>query len=58
MTSYNVLVVDDELDIRELIQEILTEEGYKVTVASSAREAKEARSNRDFGSYLVGYLDA
>lgn len=40
MTSYNVLVVDDELDIRELIQEILTEEGYKVTVASSAREAK------------------
>ena len=33
MTSYNVLVVDDELDIRELIQEILTEEGYKVTVA-------------------------
>ena len=26
MTSYNVLVVDDELDIRELIQEILTEE--------------------------------
>ena len=47
MTSYNVLVVDDELDIRELIQEILTEEGYKVTVASSAREAREARKNRE-----------
>jgi len=29
MTSYNVLVVDDELDIRELIQEILTEEGLQ-----------------------------
>ena len=53
MTSYNVLVVDDELDIRELIQEILTEEGYKVTVASSAREAKEARSNRDFDLILL-----
>ena len=52
MTSYNVLVVDDELDIRELIQEILTEEGYKVTVASSAREAKEARINRDFDLIL------
>ena len=39
MTSYNVLVVDDELDIRELIQEILTEEGYKVTVASRDRKS-------------------
>ena len=41
------------MDIRELIQEILTEEGYKVTVASSAREAKEARSNRDFDLILL-----
>ena len=53
MTSYNVLVVDDELDIRELIQEILTEEGYKVTVASSASEAREARQNEDFDLILL-----
>ena len=39
MSSMSVLVVDDELDIRELICEILSEEGYDVTVASSASEA-------------------
>ena len=57
MTSYNVLVVDDELDIRELIQEILTEEGYKVTVASSAREAKEARAKSDFDLILQFHIE-
>ena len=61
MTSYTVLVVDDLIDIRELIQEILTEEGYKVTVASSAREAKEARRRdrlilRIFGCLIQMYI--
>jgi DNA-binding NtrC family response regulator len=38
-----VLVVDDEADIRALIQDILTDEGYGVTVAADAEEARKAR---------------
>jgi len=34
--SAHVLVVDDEADIRALIQEILTDEGYEVTTAANA----------------------
>jgi CheY-like chemotaxis protein len=33
-----VLVVDDELDIRESLREVLTDEGYEVTVAADGRE--------------------
>jgi DNA-binding NtrC family response regulator len=40
------LVVDDEADIRTLIQEILTEEGYDVATAANAAEAREAVGNR------------
>ncbi len=40
MSTADVLVVDDEADIRELIQEILTDEGYEVTVSASAAEAR------------------
>ena len=36
MTTSHVLVVDDEADIRALIQEILTDEGYGVRVAADA----------------------
>ncbi|NNM61325.1 MAG: sigma-54-dependent Fis family transcriptional regulator [Steroidobacteraceae bacterium] len=46
MTASRILVVDDEADIRELLQEILTEEGYEVDVASNAAEARAARIGR------------
>ncbi len=39
----NVLVVDDEIGIRELLSEILADEGYTVRVAGSAESAREAR---------------
>ena len=42
MSNARILVVDDEADIRDLVQEILTEEGYVVTVAGNAAEAREA----------------
>jgi len=42
MRSARILVVDDEADIRELVQEILTEEGYVVEVAGDAAEARAA----------------
>ena len=43
MSTAHVLVVDDEADIRALIQEILTDENYRVTVAGNATEARRAR---------------
>jgi DNA-binding NtrC family response regulator len=44
MTASRILVVDDEADIRELLQEILSEEGYEVDVAANAAQARAARA--------------
>ncbi|TXL16603.1 transcriptional regulator [Methylococcaceae bacterium HT3] len=43
MSGYkaNILVVDDEPDIRRLVQEILQDEGYTVYVAGNADQAKQ-----------------
>jgi CheY-like chemotaxis protein len=46
MTAPYVLVVDDEPDIRTLVQEILEDEGYEVAVAENAASAREARRRR------------
>ena len=53
MITANVLVVDDELDIRELIQDILSDEGYNVTTAAGAKEARSARASQDFDLILL-----
>ena len=53
MSNAKVLVVDDEADIRALIQEILTEEGYGVTVAANAQEARSARREASFDLILL-----
>jgi DNA-binding NtrC family response regulator len=42
MTTAQILVVDDEADIRELVRDILTEEGYAVEAAANAAEARAA----------------
>lgn len=42
MPSGHILVVDDEADIRRLIQEILVDEGYRVVAVESAEAAREA----------------
>lgn len=41
MSKRNILVVDDEPDIRDLVQEILIDEGFDVEVAESAIQAKQ-----------------
>ena len=41
-----ILVVDDEMGIRELLSEILTDEGHSVTLAEHAAAARQARSER------------
>ena len=46
MSTAHILVVDDEADIRELVQEILSEEGYAVDVAGNAAEARAACARR------------
>ena len=43
MSAAKILVVDDEADIRDLLQEILREEGYDVHVAADAARARAAR---------------
>ena len=39
----NILVVDDELGIRDLLSEILFDEGHQVELAENAAQAREAR---------------
>jgi two-component system nitrogen regulation response regulator NtrX len=46
MNAGKILVVDDESDIRRLLQEILTEEGYEVEVAADASQARAARTRQ------------
>jgi DNA-binding NtrC family response regulator len=40
----NILVVDDEMGIRELLSEILGDEGHAVTTAENAQQAREVRT--------------
>lgn len=43
MTTKEILVVDDEVGIRELLSEILFDEGYQVHVAENAAQARQFR---------------
>src|SRR5450755_3766509 len=44
MTASRILVVDDEADIRGLLKEILSEEGYDVEIAADASQARSSRA--------------
>jgi DNA-binding NtrC family response regulator len=48
-----ILIVDDEANIRELLDEILSEEGYDVTTAEDAAHAREARRGCNFDLTLL-----
>ena len=41
----NILVVDDEMGIRELLAEILGDEGHVVTMAENAQQARQIRAS-------------
>lgn len=41
MTSKTIMIVDDEAGIRELLSEILYDEGYSVILAENAEEARK-----------------
>ena len=53
MKNARILVVDDESDIRALVAEILTEEGYSVVTAADAGEARAARRENEFDLVLL-----
>src|SRR5689334_2846668 len=46
MTTAHILVVDDEADIRTLLKEILSEEGYEVDVAANAGQARASKAKQ------------
>src|SRR5262249_11024356 len=51
--SARILVVDDEANIRALIEEILSEEGYDVTTAADAKQARKARKEQEYDLVLL-----
>ena len=53
MSNPHVLVVDDEADICASIKDILGDEGYGVSVAANAGEARAARTKRKFDLILL-----
>lgn len=46
MTAQYIMVVDDEPDIRQLVSEILEDEGYRVVTAENAAKARELHRSR------------
>ncbi|MFZ9764012.1 MAG: response regulator [Burkholderiaceae bacterium] len=41
----DILIVDDELGIRELLSEVLEDEGHSITLAENANQARAARAD-------------
>ena len=48
----NILVVDDDEDTRELLREVLSEEGYRVNTSGSGEEAMEI-GKREFFDVII-----
>ncbi len=49
----NILVVDDELGIRDLLSEILNDEGHSVDLAENATQARAARAAHAYDLILL-----
>ena len=49
--AHDILIVDDEADIRLLIEGILNDEGFKARQAASAEEASST-----FGCKMAGWM--
>lgn len=49
----NILIVDDEIGIRELLSEILEEEGYTTYAAENAEAARVLMSQEQFDLILL-----
>ena len=57
-SGQHILIVDDELEIRKIIQEILDDEGFSTATAASAEEARRSIKKRTpdlvFLEHVVG----
>lgn len=53
MNQAHILVVDDEPDIRELVRDILEDEGYRITVAENGEAARKAFARHDHDLVLL-----
>ena len=51
--SSDILIVDDEADIRDLVAGILEDEGYKTRVARNSDQAVAAVKGREFNGFLA-----
>ena len=49
----DILIVDDELGVRELLLEVLEDEGHSVTLANNAAQARQARSGQAYDLVLL-----
>ena len=53
MTKINILVVDDEQDIRESLRDILEDEGHKIFLAENAMDARKIKDKEEVGLILL-----
>jgi DNA-binding response OmpR family regulator len=54
--TYNILVVDDDLELRENICEILVEAGFAVSLAASGEEALAGLEQQEFDVILLDLI--
>ena len=55
-TTASILVIDDEEIMREILEALLTREGYGVRLASSAEEGLEAARSLPFDAAIVDLM--
>ena len=49
----NILIVDDEQDIRESLKDILEDEGHKIFLAENAKNARLIKNKQEIGLILL-----
>ena len=52
-TFGQILIVDDELEMRALVKDVLEEEGHRVTIAESGRDALQRLSEGEYAVVLT-----
>ena len=55
MTKERILVVDDELSMRQFLKILMTKDGYDVEVASNGKEALDKLKDSSFSVILMDY---
>lgn len=56
LDEIHILVVDDDTEIRDLLQRFLTKEGFRVTTAAETREAREKMRAFQFDLMVVDVM--